>query len=148
MRDVSVAMAVRVLAASLLGAVPFACHCDPQLVSPRQHRTAWPDSTHAPCTAVCVLGSQQRTVTLPKPYHTAKDFVALSPAQNSTEPLPLVVMLSGYCLPAMQQDEARLGLFASSPRLTNGSPRGRCNSSMLVPWMLTASTTFRSSQRA
>lgn len=64
---------------------------------------------------VHVLGSQQRTVKLPAQYHSARDFVAISPSQNSTSPLPLVIMLSGYCLPAMLQDDVRQRC-AATPR--------------------------------
>ena len=49
-----------------------------------------------------VHSSQQRTMKLP--YFTAESFDLISPtSQNGS--IPLVVMLSGYCLPAKQQDD-------------------------------------------
>jgi len=55
---------------------------------------------------VGALGSEQRTIKLPHSYHTATNFVAYAPARV-TEPLPLVIMLSGYCLDAQLQDNVR-----------------------------------------
>ena len=51
-----------------------------------------------------VHSSQQRTMKLP--YFTAESFDLISPSSQNGS-IPLVVMLSGYCLPAKQQDDVR-----------------------------------------
>ena len=52
---------------------------------------------------------KQSVLRLPKRYHTATEFTAYSPSTTSaTSALPLVLMLSGYCLPAQLQDDVRL----------------------------------------
>ena len=40
------------------------------------------------------------------PYFTAESFDLISPSSQNGS-IPLVVMLSGYCLPAKQQDDVR-----------------------------------------
>jgi hypothetical protein len=51
---------------------------------------------------------RQQTIRLPQRYGTMTEFNAFSPSVASTTPLPLVLMLSGYCLPADQQDDVRV----------------------------------------
>lgn len=59
-----------------------------------------------------VRSSQQQTIKLP--YFTAEGFELISPSSplngNNSVPIPLVIMLSGYCLPAKQQDDVRTQL--------------------------------------
>ena len=49
-----------------------------------------------------VHSSQHRTINLP--YFTSNSFDIISPSNNGNN-IPLVIMLSGYCLPAKQQDD-------------------------------------------
>jgi hypothetical protein len=57
--------------------------------------------------AAAAAPPKQQVLRLPKRYHTATDFTAYSPSVASASPLPLVLMLSGFCLPADLQDSVR-----------------------------------------
>jgi hypothetical protein len=64
---------------------------------------------------------KQSVLRLPKRYHTATEFTAYSPSTTSaTSALPLVLMLSGYCLPAQLQDDVRLSTI--HPQVPPSSP--------------------------
>ena len=67
-----------------------------------------------------VRSSSEQTIKLP--YFTAEGFDLISPSSsrngNHSVPNPLVIMLSGYCLPAKQQDDVR-----SRPHQLSSPPR-------------------------
>ena len=51
---------------------------------------------------------RQQTLKLHQPWHSVASFTAYTPTSPTTDaPMPLVLMLSGYCLPGDTQDNVR-----------------------------------------
>lgn len=49
---------------------------------------------------------------LPQTLTASYNFSLFAPSQAASKPLALVVMLSGYCLPAMQQEQMQLSYLS------------------------------------